>query len=76
MNCNDANHTLPVGLAVDGSRDQMTGSGTYLDTEQEKVEVEVETAEDIFVGDSHQDAAPAVGQDGDNRVVGRRSRRD
>lgn len=48
----------------------------YLDGKEEKVQVEVETAEDVFVGDGHQNAASAVGQDRDNGAGGRRSSRD
>ena len=42
---------------------------THLDCQKEKVEVEA-AVQDVFVGDGHEDAAAAVGQDGHGRVVG------
>lgn len=46
---------------------------THLHGQEEKVEVEV-AAQDIFVGDCHEDTAAAVGQNGHGRVVADRGR--
>jgi hypothetical protein len=48
---------------------QVLGARAYLDGEEEKVEVEVETAQDVFVGRCHENRTATVCKDGDNRAV-------
>lgn len=45
------------------------GGRAYLDSEEEKVEVEVKTAENVFVGRGHENRTTTVGQDSNDRAV-------
>jgi hypothetical protein len=45
------------------------GAGAYLDGEQEKVEVKVETAEDVFVGSCHENRTATVCENGNDGTV-------
>jgi hypothetical protein len=48
---------------------QVLGAGAYLDGEEEKVEVEIETTENVFVGGCHENRTATVCEDGNNRTV-------
>lgn len=45
-------------------------SAAYLYSQQEKIEIERPTVDDVLVGHGHEDAADTVAQDGHHRVVG------
>jgi hypothetical protein len=66
LNRDDADNGLaPVSLPVPVHPERRA----YLNSQQEKVEVEVGKREDIFVGDGHHNRGSTVGKDGKNGIV-------